>query len=183
MTGSCFFSLCGNNSTRSRLVKEIFPDDGAVADESLKPIVQNLNRLINYVAENPQHLPQICDNLESLLTNYKKSGHLGYVNVCVLAIRELLLKCSEEFVYIIEPTAVNVLFQLLRSSNIQLMNKGYIFFLEFSKICCKSDLSCFMEPVIDICEQISGTVLPRPKKSSDSFHDEIPKVDINFLLH
>ena len=182
MTGSCFFSLCGNNSVRSRLVREMFPDDDAVANESLKPIIQNLNRLINYVAENPQHLPQICDNLESLLTNYKKSGHLGYVNVCLLAIRELLLKCSEEFVYIIEPTAVNVLFQLLRSSNIQLMNKGYIFFLEFSKICSKSDLSCFMKPVIDICEQVSGTVLPRPKQSSDSYHDEIPKVDINYLL-
>ena len=180
--GSCFFGFCGNISLRSRLIKEIFPDDGAVADESLKPIIQNLNRLTNYAAENSQHLPHICDTLESLLTNYKRSGHLGYVNVCVLAIRELLIKCSEEFAYIIEPTAINVIFQLLRSSNIQLMNKGYIFFLEYSKICSKSDLSCFMTPVIDICEKASGTVLPRPKQSSDSFHDEIPKVDINPLF-
>ena len=181
MTGSCFFGFCVNKSVRSRLVKEIFPDDGAVTIESLRPIKQNLDRLTDYAAENPQHLPQICDTLESLLTNYKRSGHLGYVNVCVLAIRELLVKFSEEFAYIIEPTAVNVLFQLLRSSNIQLMNKGYIFFLEYSKICSKSDLSCFMKPVIDICEKVSGPVLPRPRQSSDSYHDEIPKVNQNYL--
>lgn len=177
MTGSCFLGICGNNSVRSRLVKEIFPDDGAVTDESLQPITQNLDRLSVYAAEKPQHLPQICDTLESLLTNYKRSGHLGYVNVCILAIRELLVKCSEEFAYIVEPTAINVLFQLLQSSNIQLMNKGFLFFLEYSKICNKSDLSCFMKPVIDICEKSSGTVLPRPKQSSDFHHDDIPKVN------
>ena len=124
--GKCLFGFCSTSTIRTKLVNDIFPIDSNGIDGALTPIFKNLARLSDYAADNPQHLPEICDILESLLKCYQDSGYLGFVNISLLAIRELLNRCLElESDKIIEPTVVNVLFQLFRSTNIQRVVIGF----------------------------------------------------------
>lgn len=159
------------------MVNEIFPIDSNGIDGSLTPIFKNLTRLTDYAAENLQHLPEICDILESLLKSYQDLGYLGFVNISLLAIRELLNRCLEiGFDHIIEPTVVHVLLQLFRSTNIQLVDKGFNFFLEYSEICCKNDFTIFVKPITVLCELTSVAAPVQPKNIQSSLHDEIPQV-------
>ena len=177
--GKCLFGFCGSSTIRTRLVNDIFPIDSNGVDGSLTPVFKNLTKLTDYAAENLQHLPEICDILESLLKSYQDSGYLGFVNISLLAIRELLNRCLElESDRIIEPTVVNVLFQLFRSTNIQLVDKGFNFFLEYSEICCKSDFSIFVKPITVLCELTSVAAPVQPKHIQSSLHDDIPQVYI-----
>lgn len=191
----CFFGMYRKSSTSSRLVHDIFPANATGYESDLAPSSVKLIQLTDYAAQYPQYLPDICEIIESMVKSYKSSMKIGFVGICLTAVRELLLKCIEvDLVYIMQPSIVNILFQLFRTQNIQLLSKGANFFFEYSEICSKHDFSVFVKPIIEICEKndyatANNATIDQLQSESDSTNGSItaenpdPTENVPQVLH
>jgi hypothetical protein len=137
-----------------------------------------LNRLIDYAAQHPEVLPEICDYVETLFKSFKNSEKIGSLTVCLSIIRGLLIKCIEiNLINVIQPTIVNILFQLFQSSNILIVDKSANFFFEYSELCSRLDFSVFVKPILDVCSKEDNAI-----SNSETNSEDVSQVQIWYFI-
>lgn len=159
------FGLYNKVTTSSRLINDIYPkfeigheirhENNQYKNDNKIDIKLNsskLQLLQDYILSNPQNLPEICEYIENLFKNYKITNNYEFLFITLEIVKEILNKCIDmNLVCIIDPSIINILFQLLQSNDNILINEGALFFFEYSEICNKNNFSIFLNPIIELC--------------------------------